>query len=560
MNNEVFIIPKKEIKNIYDRILRVAAYCRVSTDDDDSIDSLKNQNFYFNDMIGRQKNWTLVKVFYDEGISGTTRKKRNGFNEMIALAESKQIDLIITKEVSRFSRNLIDTLTIAKNLRNMSVYIYFVEDDLNTENARDMEELVSIAHQAQRESERTSRRVKWGQTQRMKAGVVFGRDMLGYNVKDGSLIINPDDIDIVKTIYQLFLEGDGTHVIAKKLREFGYKPKDPDGNARYKNNWSNTVILRVLRNEKYCGDLLQKKTYTVDPLSHEKKYNRGEEDMIFFKNHHEPIIDREMWEAVQTELERRAPSDEHKSKHTNRYWCSGKVYCGVCGDKFVSRVKKLKRGEKYKAWRCYKLANHGTKKHVVFGSETIEVGCNSESVNDRVLQAAISYLLDFIILNKENLKNEILEEIKAVRNISSDDKRKIKLEKEKNRLLDEKTNLIRLLANGKMQEFDYDRAMAECEADLKGIQNQLNNIYDIEGIKYRQVKEIELYLIEIDKILEFKESESSETIYKEITTKIVVYPDHILYIYLKCLPNPVKLQYEARGKLDQYKISFKIIE
>ncbi len=560
MNNEVYIIPKKERISIFDRILRVAAYCRVSSDDDDSIDSLKSQNFYFSDMIARRKNWTLVKIFHDEGISGTSRKKRDGFNEMIALAESKEIDLIVTKEVSRFSRNLIDTLTIAKNLRSMGIYIFFVEDDLNTENDRDMEELVSIAHQAQRESERTSRRVKWGQTQRMKAGVVFGRNMLGYNIKDGKLVINPEDIDLVKTIYQLFLDGDGTHVIARKLRELGYRPKDPDGNARYKNDWSNTIILRVLRNEKYCGDLLQKKTFTVDPLTHAKKYNRGEEDMILLKNHHEPIIDREMWEAVQRELSRRSPSEDIKSKHSNRYWCSGKIYCGICGEKFVSRSKSLKNGKEYKAWRCFKLAQHGTRKKVIVGSKPVEVGCNSESVNDKVLKAAISYLFNFIVVNKENLKSEILQEIKLVRNISPDNKRKTKLEKEKDKLLIEKTNLIRLLANEKMKEADYDRAMAECENDLTNIQNQLNNIYDIELIKDKQGKEIEIYLQEIDRILQFKDIESSETIYTEITSRIVVYPDHILYIYLKCLPNPIKFQYETKGKLEQYKIFFKIVE
>lgn len=560
MNKEIYIIPKKERLSIYDRMLRVTPYCRVSSDDDDSIDSLKNQKTYYSDMIARQKNWTLVEVFYDEGISGTSRKKRDGFNKMISLAESKQIDLIVTKEVSRFSRNLIDTLTIAKNLRNIGVYIWFVEDDINTENDRDMEELVSLAHQAQRESERTSRRVKWGQTQRMKSGVVFGRDMLGYNVNNGELSINPDDVEIVKTIYRLFLEGDGTHVIARKLREQGYRPKDPDGNARYKNNWSNTVILRVLRNEKYCGDLLQKKTYTVDPLTHAKKYNRGEEDMILLKNHHEPIIDRDTWEAVQKELARRSPSDEVKSKHSNRYWCSGKIHCGVCGDRFVSRVKKLKNGEIYKAWSCYKMACHGNKKHVALGKEVIEVGCDNKSVNDKVLQASIGYLIDFIIVNKEELKNEILEEIKSVRNITADNRRKVRLEKDRDKLLSEKTNLIRFFASGKMKESDLDRAMADCESDLAGIQNQLDVIIDLESIKEKQIKEIELYLDEINRILEFTEVESNETIYKEITTKIVVYPDHILHIYLKCLPNLIKLHYEARGKLDKYKITFDIIE
>jgi site-specific DNA recombinase len=144
---ELIIIPKVEKEAIYDRQLKVAAYCRVSTEDDDQIDSLKSQKKYFHNMIAKQKNWTLIDVFYDEGISGTSRKKRDGFNNMIALAEQKEIDLILTKEVSRFSRNMIDTLTIAESLRNEGIYIWFIEDDINTENKKDMEELVSIAHQ-----------------------------------------------------------------------------------------------------------------------------------------------------------------------------------------------------------------------------------------------------------------------------------------------------------------------------------------------------------------------------------------------------------------------------
>lgn len=558
---ELIIIPKMEKEAIYDRQLKVAAYCRVSTEDDDQIDSLKSQKKYFHNMIAKQKNWTLIDVFYDEGISGTSRKKRDGFNNMIALAEQKEIDLILTKEVSRFSRNMIDTLTIAESLRNEGIYIWFIEDDINTENKKDMEELVSIAHQAQRESERTSRRVKWGQTRKMEQGVVFGRDMLGYNVENGKLIINEDDVEVVKLIYRLYLDGDGTHVIARKLRELGYKPKDPDGNARYKNNWSNVVILRVLKNEKYVGDLLQKKTITVDPLTHAKKYNRGEEDKILIRNNHEGIIDREIWDAVQKEIKRRSPSEEQKSKHSNRYWCSGKVHCGVCGDRFVSRTKKLKtEGEVYKAWRCYKTANHGTKKKVKFGEDTIEVGCNSESINDRVLQESIKFLMDFIIQNKDEIKKEVLEEIKAVRNIKVDNRKRNRLEKQLSALEKEKTNLIRLLAKEKMKEKDYDAAVKDCNQDIENIQKQLDNIYDLESIKDKQIKEIEQYITEIDNILDFKDKESNETIFKEITEKIEVFPENIIIVYLKCLPSPIRLHYETKGRLDTYEVAFDSLE
>ncbi len=556
---ELEIIKKLEKPTIYDRQLRVAAYCRVSTDDNDSIDSLSSQREYFRRMVEKQPNWQLIDIFYDEGISGTSRRKRAAFNQMIAMAEQKKLDFIITKEVSRFSRNLLDTLLITKNLRDRGVYIWFVEDEINSESQRDMEELVTIAHQAQKESERTSRRVRWGQTRQMERGVVFGRhEMLGYRVVNGQMEINPDDVDVVKLIFRLYLEGDGTHVIARKLREAGYAPKDMDGRARYKQDWSNVVILRVLRNEKYVGNLLQKKTFTTDPLTHQKKYNRGEEDKILIHHHHTPIIDEHTWQAVQAELLRRAPSAAQKRKHSNRYWCSGKISCGICGAGFVCRTKMVANGV-YRAWRCYDAARHGKQKRVQAGEESILVGCDNPSVNEKVLKGAIRFLLGCITEDIERLKQEMIHEIEVIQCAEIDMGKKAGYEQKKEKIWMEKSNLTRLYAQGKCDAAAYESAIKACDKEAEAVMKQWAMVEAQANILAAQAESAASYRIEIDKLLTLDESDSAEQLYKEITEKITVYPDKVLEICLKCLKKSIKLQYRVTGKLETYAVVFQFI-
>ena len=159
-------------------------------------------------------------------------------------------------------------------------------------------------------------------------------------------ILIVEDEKILADSLRNLLEGKGTHIIARELKEEGIKPYDPDGRAKYKNDWSNTQILRVLRNEKYVGDLCQKKTYTKNFLDHKKRYNRGAEEKIYLTDHHPEIaiISRDMWDATQAELQRRTTTAEQKSKHSNRYWASGKIFCGVCGERFVNKIKKTSAG------------------------------------------------------------------------------------------------------------------------------------------------------------------------------------------------------------------------
>ena len=315
-------------------MVRVAAYCRVSTDKDDQANSFESQQRYFREYIERNPDWELVKIYPDEGISGTNTKKRKEFNRMIAAAKAGKIDLIITKEVSRFARNTVDTLQYTRDLKKLGVYVFFMNDNINTKDPDSELRLTIMASIAQEESRKTSERVKWGQKRRMEQGVVFGRDMLGYDVRDGKLFINEAGAEVVRLIFHKFLEeGKGTYTIARELREAGIETSTP------MKNWTNTVILRALRNEKYCGDLIQKKTYTPDYLSHDKKYNRGEEEFVVLRDHHEPIISRELFDKAQVRLK----AAQQKATKTTVGWEEDErafynvFYCGDCKRKMCTR-------------------------------------------------------------------------------------------------------------------------------------------------------------------------------------------------------------------------------
>ncbi len=243
-------------RTVPERKKRVAAYCRVSTDNEDQASSFESQRKFFRRYIEQNPGWQLFAIFADEGISGTNTKRRKEFNRMIACAKNGDFDLIITKEISRFARNTLDSIFYTRDLKRHGVGVIFLNDNINTLDGDAELRLAIMSSIAQEESRKTSERVKWGQKRQMEQGVVFGRSMLGYDVKDGRMTINEEGAKIVRLIFHKFAdEGKGTHVIARELKEEGILP------MRAK-EWQNTVILRILRNEKYCGDLVQKNTYT----------------------------------------------------------------------------------------------------------------------------------------------------------------------------------------------------------------------------------------------------------------------------------------------------------
>jgi DNA invertase Pin-like site-specific DNA recombinase len=327
--------------------LLVAAYCRVSTDSRDQANSLENQKNYFDRFITHNDDWSFVKMYVDEGITGTSIRKRNAFQEMLEDAYNHRFQMIITKEISRFARNTLDSIYYTRRLKDLGIGIIFLNDNINTLDSDAELRLTIMSSIAQEESRKISERVKWGQRRSMEQGIVFGRALLGYDVADGSLRINEREADIVKLIFSEYLEkGKGAARIASELRDAA-TPTAP-----YMKEWTATAIRRILRNEKYCGDLKQRKTYTPNYLTHEKKQNKGEEEYVTVRNHHEPIIDREIFLQVQKELNRRGRKLTQRSRYSNRYCFSGKIRCGECHVSYVSRSKKRQDGSEYRSWRC----------------------------------------------------------------------------------------------------------------------------------------------------------------------------------------------------------------
>lgn len=335
-------------------MIKVASYCRVSTDKEDQANSFASQQRYFREYIGHHSDWELYEMYADEGITGTSTKKRTQFNRMISDAREGKFQLIVTKEVSRFSRNILDTITYTRALKDIGVEVQFLLDGIHTMSPDAELYLAIMASMAQEESRKISSRVVWGQTRQMEKGIVFGHSLLGYDVKCGRLTVNPEGAELVRLIFQKYaVERISTCEIARFLIRECYHTHTGS------NKWSANTVIKILKNEKYVGDLIQKKSYTPNFLTHEKRKNTGEVPLIRLENHHEPIIDRELWNAAQECLAKNNKHAITEWGHSNRYVFSGLIKCGECGASFVGRFKYLKDGTKVRRWRCGTTVAHG---------------------------------------------------------------------------------------------------------------------------------------------------------------------------------------------------------
>ena len=311
---------------------RVAAYARVSTDHEEQLTSYEAQVSYYTDYIKQHSEWEFVRVYADEGLSDCSTAKREGFKQMIADALAGRIDLIITKSVSRFARNTVDSLSTIRELKEHHVECYFEKESIWTFDGRG-ELLISIMSSlAQEESRSISENVIWGQRKRMadgKPNVPFSR-FLGYNRgTDGKMIVNKEEAGIVREIYSLFLSGLTPHTIAKKLTAQGIRT--PAG----KEKWHSSTVKSILTNEKYKGDALLQKTYTSDFLTKKKKMNHGEIPMYYVEGSHKGIVTPEVFDAVQTEMEKR---QSRKSRYNGVDILASKLICGECGCFYSPKV------------------------------------------------------------------------------------------------------------------------------------------------------------------------------------------------------------------------------
>ncbi len=347
------------------RRIRVAAYCRVSTKQEEQINSYEVQKKHYTEKINANPEWQMVGIFADKGITGTSVLKRDEFNKMIKLCKSKKIDMILVKSISRFARNTVDCLHYTRMLKTLGIDVYFEEQGIHSIKS-DAEFYISIYGTiAQSESENISANVKWGKLQSAKEGkVAFTyKNFLGYRKgADGNPEIDEEQAETVKIIYDRFLAGDSLKQIAVKLQN--EKRLSPSG----RNEWSTATIRSILSNEKYKGDAIINKTFTVDCLTKEIRKNNGERPKYYVENNHPAIIDAETFGRVQEELARRIGKKKVKEigtkteqgKYSSKYALTELLICGECHTPY-RRCTWTAHGEKRIVWRCVKRLDYGKK-------------------------------------------------------------------------------------------------------------------------------------------------------------------------------------------------------
>jgi DNA invertase Pin-like site-specific DNA recombinase len=365
-----------------DRILRTAAYCRVSTDSDEQELSFEAQVEYYTDKIMRAQGWSLSGIFADEGLTGTSTKKRKEFNRMIRWCEQGKIDQIITKSVSRFARNTLDCLEYVRRLKRMGVGVIFEKEGINT--LREVSEFVFTIHSsmAQAESESLSGNVKLGHRMSFKQGKVhfaYG-SFLGYRKgDDGNPEIVPHEAAVVKDIYGWYLSGRSMSEISAMLTGQGVLT------PRGRREWSPATVKSILTNEKYMGDAILQKTFVEDCLTRRIVKNTGQLPMYYVENSHEPIIDKGTWDRVQEEVARRSslPKAAQKKaitelgKYSGKYALTGLLVCGECGSQY-RRVTWYRKYAKKNVWRCISRLDYGRK--YCKGSPAIEESVLHEAI------------------------------------------------------------------------------------------------------------------------------------------------------------------------------------
>ena len=394
---------------------RTAGYARVSTDSDEQFTSYEAQLDYYTKYIKSRDDWEFVEVYTDEGITATSTKHREGFKRMIADALDGKIDLIVTKSVSRFARNTVDSLTTVRQLTEKGIEIYFEKENIWTLDSKGELLITIMSSLAQEESRSISENCTWGQRKRFADGKVtvpFNR-FLGYDRgEDGNLVVNEEQAKVVKMIYGLFLKGKSPHSIARRLTEEGIPT--PGG----KEKWSSRSVRSILINEKYKGDALLQKSYTVDFLTKEKKVNEGEIPQYYVKGNHEAIIEPEVFDLVQKQMALRTSG---KNRLSSVSVFSSKIKCGDCGSWFGSKVWHSNDPYRRVVWRC---------NHKYSGKEKCQTPhLTEDEIKELFIQAANRLIAD---------KTEIISSFRAIKDalLSTE-----KLEREQTELEDE-VNLV----------------------------------------------------------------------------------------------------------------------
>ena len=397
----IVIPPKPELlqTTAVKKQLRVAAYCRVSTKEEEQASSYEAQCEYYTDKIMSNKEWTMAGIFADEGITGTSTKKRTEFLRMIHQCKQKKIDLILTKSIQRFARNTLDCINYTRILRQLGIGVLFEKENINSL-PPDSEFMITMyGAMAQSESESISGNIRRGRQMHARVGTlkVPCHRLYGYKKDaDGKFCIIPEQAEVVREIYERYKDGASLRNLKDWLEENQIKT------VLGTDDWSISVIKGILTNEKYCGDVLLQKTFCTDVISKKIVKNVGQMAQYYMPDHHEAIVSREQYNAVKAEMARRSalrsPSKTAvtgRSCYTSKYALSDRLVCGECGTLY-RRCTWTSRGRKYPVWRCTSRLNYGTKY------------CHdSPTIKEEPLQNAILAAINSAMSNKPALLDRI---------------------------------------------------------------------------------------------------------------------------------------------------------
>lgn len=514
---------------------KVAIYARVSTEHEAQISALENQVQYYDEILKKQPDWELYERYIDEGITGTSVNKRESFLRMMEDAKNKKFDLVVTREVSRFARNIVDTLQQTRILKTYGVEVWFTEDNIWTMNDEDGELRLSImATLAQNESKKISSRVKAGQKISFMNGVLYGNgNILGYDRVGKDLIINKEQADTVKHIYDLYLQGNGSRKIQFLLEQEGRKT------ALGKTNWSASNILRILKNPFYCGRIEYRKQYVPDYLTQKKVNNKGEIERITVKGNHQPIVSEEVFDKVQEMLKSSVTKKDGKTYGkplADNVWVR-KLKC-KCGHTMNRRINYISKttGNKTYTFQCYDQLHTGSIASRTKKGLSIENICDNKSFPQWKLEVQADFIFRNLMLNKQevydmamSMLSTSIEEsdqsepmIKKIEyNISEIDKLKMRID-----------NLLDMCSDGDISRETFrqkrdliESKISELETNNKELRKQIKDNSE-QNIKDKKMEKLSEFL----KLNVFRDDAPiPDTIIEKYVQEIVVDKDNFIW-------------------------------
>ena len=500
-NNIMKGVPLQELN------LRVCFYARVSTDKDEQLHSLSNQISFFNDYISKVPNWEFIGSYIDEGISGTQVKKREEFLRMIDDAKRHKFDLILTKEISRFSRSTLDSIMYTQELLSNGVGVYFLNDNINTILTDSELRLTMMSSIAQDEVRRLSERVSFGMKRSIDNGVVLGcSNIYGYVKDKGKLVIDDEQAKMIKIIFDRYANTtDGLSKISRYLFSLGYK-------SRNGKRIDTTILTRIIENPKYKGYYCGHKSKVLDYRTKQKK-RLNESDWIIYKDYNNvpPIVSEELWERANTKLRERQDSFTNRSVNKavfqNRYTYSGKIYCG-CHNLTYHRSSAGKR-KNNPVWECQ-----------VYRKESLK-GCSNPRVFEFELDEVFKDMFNKLFKRKNTIFDEILSECKNYLETNNNEIEIKNLESKVLVLNNKKDKLLELVMEEYLSKEDYKRQVDLINEDLMIYQNKMDELKNNKEDKNYIENKIEKLRNALEKCLE--DDKCYSDVFNELIDKIIVH-------------------------------------